>query len=385
MRKLTNEEFLKILKEDKIEYLPLEEYKGMNAKIKWMCCKNTRHIFDASPTELIHSNRGCPYCSHRKVFVGETDLWTTHPEIAEMLKDHNDGFIFSFGSGKSVDWICPCCGYVIKNKSIEKVVKRGLSCPICSDGVSYPEKFMTDVLNQLDIDFQRYKIFEWSDGKIYDFYIPTLNLIIETHGIQHYIECKFSNSKSNRTLIDEQQNDKYKEQIAVSNGILHYIVLDCRESNRNFIKTSILNSKISQFFDLSIIDWNRCDSNSHKSYYKDILNYYNNGITNSIDIANLLGINRKTVIDALHKMANNKICDYDSKTSSSFHISKAHYRQVVCIETGKIYHSIKSTKEDGFSPKCVSGCCSGNGAKTHKGYHWMYCDEYLKTNEGVAI
>lgn len=385
MRKLTNEEFLEILKKNKIKFIPLEEYRGMNAKIKWLCCKNPRHIFDAPPTEIIHGNKGCPYCSRRRVFVGETDLWTTHPEIAKMLKNHNDGFAFSSGSGKKVDWICPCCGYIIRNKSIEKIVKRGLSCPICSDGISYPEKFVADILNQLKVDFKRYKTFEWSNGRIYDFYIPTLNLIIETHGIQHYAECKFSNNKSNRSLIDEQQNDKYKEQMAISNGILYYVVLDCRESTKNFIKTSILNSEMSQIFNLSTIDWERCDNKAHKSYYNDILNHYNNGITNSIDIANLIGVSRKTVIDALHKMANNNICDYDSKASSLFHISKARSRRVICIETNKIYGSIKSASEDGFSPKCVSGCCSGAGAKTHKGYHWMYYDEYLKTNEGVII
>lgn len=388
-RKMTNEKFLERLKEKNIPYIPLEEYIDMHTKIKWMCCNNIKHIFEASPTEIIHRSSGCPYCSHQKVFVGETDLWTTHPEIAKMLDDSNDGYRFSFGSGKKVDWKCPCCGYIVKNKSIEKVVKRGLSCPICSDGISYPEKFVANIFNQLKIDFESHKIFEWSDGKIYDFYIPSLNLIVETHGIQHYVECNFSGNNQNRSLIDEQQNDKYKQKLAYSNGILDYVVIDCRQSEKNFIKMSILNSKMSNIFNLSSIDWDVCDNKAHKSYYNDILYYYNNGITNSIDIANLIGINRKTVITALHKMAKNNICDYDSKTSSAFHISKAHYKKVICVETKKIYESIKSTKEDGFSPKCVSGCCNGSGAKTHKGYHWMYYEDYLKQksedNYGEAV
>lgn len=384
MKKLTNEEFLQRLRDENIHYIPLEEYKGMGIKIKWLCYKNPKHIFDATPTELIHGNRGCPYCSRKRVFVGETDLWTTHPETAKMLLNSDEGYIYSSGSGKKVDWLCPVCGCIIKNKSIEKVVKRGLSCPVCSDGISYPEKFVACVFNQLNVDFKRYNIFEWSNGKIYDFYIPSLNLIVETHGIQHYVEVKFSNKQS-KSLAEEQQNDIYKEKIAKSNGISNYIVLDCRKSEKNFLKNSILNSEMRSILDLSIIDWDLCDNRAHKSYYSDILNYYNQGITNSIDIANLVGINRATVIDALHKMADNNLCNYDSKISSLIHIPKSHYRKVICIETGKIYESIKSTKEDGFSPNCVSGCCSGKKVKTHKGYHWMYYDEYLKINEGVTV
>ena len=380
-RKLTNEEFLQKLIDKNIFYIPLEKYKGMSTKIKWQCYENPKHVFEATPTDIIYGGNGCPYCSRRRAFIGETDLWTTHPNIAEMLKDKNDGYIYLSGSRKKVDWICPCCGYIVKNKSIEKVVQRGLSCPICSDGISYPEKFVANIFNQLEIDFEIHKVFEWSDSKIYDFYIPSLNVIVETHGIQHYIECDFSGNNLNRTLADEQRNDRYKQKMAYSNGIFEYVILDCRQSEKNFIKTSVLNSKLSNIFNLSSIDWDMCDNKAHKSHYKDILYYYNNGVTNSIDIANLIGINRKTVINALHKMAENNICDYDSKISSAFHISKAHYKKVICVETKKIYESIKSTKEDGFSPKCVSGCCNGSGAKTHKGLHWMFYDDYLLTNK----
>ena len=56
------------------------------------------------------------------------------------------------------------------------------------------------------------------------------------------------------------------------------------------------------------------------------------------------------------------------------------HRKVICIETEKIYESIKSVSNDGFNPKCVCECCCGR-QKTHKGYHWMHYEDYLLTNK----
>ena len=64
--------------------------------------------------------------------------------------------------------------------------------------------------------------------------------IIENHGEQHYIHRGTFKSKS---LEDEQRNDVYKKTLARQNGVIHYIVLDCRESNVSWIKKSILNSQ----------------------------------------------------------------------------------------------------------------------------------------------
>ena len=56
---------------------------------------------------------------------------------------------------------------------------------------------MYSVLKQLNIEFEYQKIFDWSKNiktnnlilngrKIYDFYLNELNIIIETHGDQHF-------------------------------------------------------------------------------------------------------------------------------------------------------------------------------------------------------
>ena len=51
-------------------------------------------------------------------------------------------------------------------------------------------------------------MFEWSENKRYDVYIPYLNCIVENHGEQHYNNS--FKSLNGRTLEEEQKNDKYK-------------------------------------------------------------------------------------------------------------------------------------------------------------------------------
>lgn len=103
-KSLTNEQFLHKLKDMSIKDIPLEEYKGSTTKIKWMCYKNSKHIFEATPDAMYRcaKNNGCicPYCDRRLVFVGETDLWTTNSDIASMLEKLEDGYKFLATSSK---------------------------------------------------------------------------------------------------------------------------------------------------------------------------------------------------------------------------------------------------------------------------------------------
>ena len=71
------------------------------------------------------------------------------------------------------------------------------------------------MLSQLNLSFDREKVFEWSEGdakkaykgrKRYDFYLPASNTIIEVHGAQHY-EKGFE-AIGGRTLKEEQKNDE---------------------------------------------------------------------------------------------------------------------------------------------------------------------------------
>lgn len=369
-KKKTNDEFLQELKDKNISYIPLDEYVNGRTKIKWKCQQG--HIFKSSPEDILSGN-GCPYCSGRYPIIGETDLWTTHPDIAKMLKNHNDGFLVSYGSKKILDWTCPQCKNTI-SKSVTEVTHHGLVCKICSDGISYPEKFIINMLTQLEIDFKREKTFDWSDKKIYDFYLPYYNMIIETHGKQHYMENKFSNSKPRRSLNEEQYNDRYKEQLASLNRIEHYIQLDCRESDCEYIKNSIYNSILPKFFNLHKVNWDECDIYASNTLSIQVAKLWNEGLdTNAV--SKELNVGKTFVLKHLKKMTKMGLCDYNPK---KVHIQSNIYnlgKSVICIETKKIYPSVGSVTEDGFIPQRVSLCCHDR-AKTHRKLHWKFYEDY---------
>ena len=315
---ITNEDFLKKLKDLNVRHIPLEEYKGSSVKIKWMCYKNPRHIFEASPDSVYRNAKnnvdGCMYCNHQKVFVGETDMWTTRPDMAKMLLNPEDGYIYFATTNKKLDWICPNCGNIVRGKTPHNVSKQGLSCQFCSDGISFGEKFVRELLSQLKCDFIHDRPTDWSEGKRYDFYIPIMSIIIETHGLQHYKDSftRYSNSNRRaRTVKEEEQNDKYKRNLALSNNIEHYIQLDCRMSDGDYIKNSIINSDLNELFDLSDIDWNKCLQSTFDSDVIICSDLWNNGMKRVKDISDYTGIDRCSVVSYLKRATKIGLCNFE--------------------------------------------------------------------------
>ena len=97
----------------------------------WICRKG--HSFPASIANR-SKGEGCPYCSVKKVIVGETDLGTTHPHLAlEWDFEKNSPLSpqqVSSGSDKKVWWICPL-GHSYDSQ-IKKRALSGQNCSICS-------------------------------------------------------------------------------------------------------------------------------------------------------------------------------------------------------------------------------------------------------------
>ena len=125
------------------------EFKTVKDKILHKCniCNGEWY---ATPANIL-KGKGCPYCAGKKVLLGFNDLWTTNPNIASWLKDEELGYKITKGSNKKVTFVCPCCGKE-KITSPNKIAKKFV-CDYCSDGISYPEKFILSFLNQLHIDF----------------------------------------------------------------------------------------------------------------------------------------------------------------------------------------------------------------------------------------
>lgn len=151
--------------------------------------------------------------------------------------------------------------------------------------------------------------------KKYDFYVQyNEDIIIECHGAQHYEDHGFGVFNFGRTLEEEKENDKIKTRLALDNGInqTSYIVVDCRKSEMEFIKKSILNSGIPKIFDFNEndIDWNKCEFYACTSLVKIACDKWNNGIHNTRQISNDMGLHVSTVRSYLRRGSSIGICDY---------------------------------------------------------------------------
>lgn len=254
----------------------------------------------------------CRCCTGQIIVDGINTLYDTDKWVISLGVSIEDAKKHSKGSKSNIKVICPYCK-TKKNISINQIIaNKSISCICNSDGFSYPEKFMYSVLKQLNIEFETQLsrcYFEWCDKYKYDFYIPSLNIIIETHGGQHY-----SDTNGFKLSLDEViNNDKVKKEIALKNNIKYYIIIDCRKSSLDWIKNNILNSKLSEIFDLSHIDWLECESFAIKyNFVKSICDYFNKHQDFTIvDIAKAFDIkNRMTIRKYLNYGAKLGWCEY---------------------------------------------------------------------------
>lgn len=271
---------------------------------------------------------------------------------------------------------CLQCGNVYE-RSESHLKDRGAKCPICGDGISYPTKFINSVLLQIKCSFKKEYILKNVKNKRYDFYIEDINTIIEVHGAQHY-EKTFGN----RTLKEEQENDKLKEELAYQNGVRHYIVIDARKSNIEWIKNSVLNSKLSEFFNLSEIDWEECHKFAVGSITHKICSLFKEDDPNiATKIAKEMGIARGTVVRHLKRGEELGWCNYDPskiQTLNGQQKSKLRNKPIVCLENGLEFASIAEcgrVSEEVFgvklSPSKIALVCNGVN-KTHKGYTFKF-------------
>lgn len=86
---------------------------------------------------------------------GLNDVYTTHNYLVKYFEYEEDSKNVTYSSHKKIRCKCPICGYK-KVIRMADLYRNGLSC-ICSDGKSYPEKYVACLLRQLKIDFDSEK------------------------------------------------------------------------------------------------------------------------------------------------------------------------------------------------------------------------------------
>jgi len=357
---------------------------GFNHKGYWFKCLD--HPEHGSELKSVcnfvvdNGNLDCNQCK---------SIANTHPNLIKYFVNEDEAYKYFPGSNKYTWFKCPNCGHEKKVK-INRFVDGDFACNKCSDTISYPEKFVFNVLEQLlrkEFQSQLSKVtFKWCDKYYYDFYIDKYNCIVETHGLQHYEE----NGYKWHSLKETQENDKCKEILAKENNIINYIILDCRYSKLEWIKNSIINSELPNLlnFEESDIYWLKCHEYACSSLVKVASDLWNSGIKNTLEIANIMKLSRSKITIFLKQGAKLNICDYNPKEEHRKRDALAKENKsikVICLTTGEIFDSVTQAvnKYSGH----ISNCCSGKrnyAGKLPDGtkLKWMYYDKYLEIREG---
>ena len=377
------------------------EYVGYNEKMYF-----THHLPDGS-SHVVYSkpdriyNHKCPVCSGMQVCVGLNDIWTTNPELGRLLANPNDGFKYMQNSNKHTDFKCPTCGYICKNKSINQVNRdMDVRCPVCKDGISYPNKFIfnsllqiKDKLDFLDREYRpKWCKFELK-GKIrtgvYDIYLGINNkqYIIEMDGGFH--EKLHSKEKYN-TLEDIKYIDSMKDKLAIENNI-EIIRIDCSydyHDRYKYILHNILNSKLSEILPLELIDFDEANTKSQKSLLIEACNLWNNGYT-AHEIMTELNIGKWLVSSYLKAGKKYNLCNNYSAQNS---IIRSFGVGITCVNTGISYPTIaEPSKLYNVNNKGILNCCRGQDYSAGKDFNtgeklfWMYTDDYNKLNKKEII
>lgn len=281
-------------------------------------CKGTFNITD----HRIDINN-CPICAGRQIQVGINDIPTTTPWMVGFFKNGiEDAKKYTKHSSAKIIPICPDCGDICDHPvKIGQLYRcHGFPCS-CRDGESYPEKFVKDLLEQLKIPyiFQASKELPFnSHGKRYDFYIPSRDLIIETHGIQHYKETP----DFRMSLAEQKENDTFKKTIA-SEKIKHYVVIDSRNSDVQWMRKNIMNSLLPQIlcFTETDINWRGCDLAATKNLVKRVCQYYNDNDLTIGELGKIFGKCPDTISDYLCKGNDFGWCIYSDMHRTSKPIS----------------------------------------------------------------
>lgn len=288
-------------------------------------CQICKYHFDILESTLDQMG-GCSVCSHHKVLKGYNDMWTTNQELASMLANPEDGYLYAEKSNKKLDWRCPDCEYIIKDKSPATVEAQGLACPKCSDGVSYPNKFMFNVLIQLNEDFVPEKKFDWCVFKkynsnqntygLYDFVIKNKKLIIEMDGgLNHKDGKAYKNDE--RIMKEALYKDNMKDVLAKQNGY-KVIRIDCKyfdiKDRKQKCIDGILSSDLNELYDLSIVNWDIAHTYGLKSKVYEVCKLYNDGLLAN-QICEHVKLSLTTVCNYLQQGNESGLCKYASKTT----------------------------------------------------------------------
>ena len=208
--------------------------KGSIKKVWWICPKG--HSYDGSISSRTRQGCGCPYCSGRRVLVGENDLQTTDPQLAEEWHPTKNGSLkptdVMKGSNKKVWWLGKC-GHEWYAQIYPRSI--GVGCPKCRFELHtsfseqavffYVKKHFSDAKNgdkktigmELDIFIPTCRIAIEYDGKAYHQYNRkadiSKNAVCKKEGILLIRVQEVDNHQYDDCICLVRRNNRSKEEL----------------------------------------------------------------------------------------------------------------------------------------------------------------------------
>ena len=305
--KLTREEFIRKLSTKTDKVFLRGEYYDMHTDTEFECIKG--HVFPSRPNNVCH-RLSCPVCSGHLTVRGINDLWTVRPDIAKLLVNKNEGYLYTEHSHAKLDFCCPNCNH-ISNKTISKVSDRGFSCDMCSDNITFPNKVLRYILINSNVDFVD---FEYSPKWLYP---QRFDGFFIKNGQSYAVEMDGGIGHGNDKALSfdiytSLLNDQKKDQLSHENGVT-IIRIGCNyttvESRFDYIKNNIINSVLFNIIDILNINWDRCFAFASSSFVKQAADLWNDGYS-SKEISNELNIKTRTVMRYLQQASKFGMCAY---------------------------------------------------------------------------
>ncbi|NFH40720.1 winged helix-turn-helix domain-containing protein [Clostridium sporogenes] len=330
---------------------------------------------------------GCSICCRsgkKKVVLGINTIWDTDRWMCNLGVSEEDAKKYTRGSMKKIKVKCPNCNRT-KKITINKIsCYHSIFCK-CSDTISYPNKFMFNLLEQLNIKFKTEYSPKWINPKRYDFNFELSNkkYIVEMDGEFHTRD----NTMNGQTAEDSKKIDKFKDLKAKENGI-EIIRIDCKESKLEYIKENILNSKLNKVFNFECVNWRECDEFGSSSLVRKVCELKrDNPDMSTIEISENIKLSRTTVTRYLKRGL--KIWDWfiynpkEEMIKSNTENGKKGGRKTEIFKDNTSLGVFKSCAELSRKSKMLFGVelkygsisrvCQGN-QKQYKNYTFKYID-----------
>lgn len=209
--KLSHDDFISKAKSvHKNRYVYIDTYINASTKMRVLCEEHGEFL--TTPRNHIHRKSGCPSCVNLKRL-------SVKDFLIKANKKHNNKFQYpdiekQFKNVRSkITILCP------KHREFEQLAQDhlyGYGCPICKESKGEIETRI--VLQQLGFEFLEQKTFPDCKGCYrllpFDFWIPSINTLIEFDGEQHY-KPKFGEEQFIRTQINDKTKTKYCECVGI--------------------------------------------------------------------------------------------------------------------------------------------------------------------------